>query len=759
MAASGTKRRHKVRRRADMSLLGGIRPPIAVLSALLLSLTALTALSLGRVGHDAIPEAVLTSQQHFAEDGAVAMRASLDESVTDLNRAAALLNSGTPVSADSVLDRIGSVYQKWHGTAVIEIRSGRLLAARGENVPLTAVDRGKLSEPGGLDPRMVRLANGETRLLSFALLSWPGQPQQLLVASRNLRFPGISLGGSRAIAVIDSEGTVLGGDGLPETGRSPSSAQREKAERARKQLDAFAEIAAGKARQHPLEAKEPGAGGFPGISGSLVGGARDGGRTAAGYATLAAPQPGGSTVASGLGLTVVAMVDVPEEPARERDSLLGIVAAGALLVIGGLAVALLLGLVQRPLIRLFLESRRLTRGDLQRPVSVPAYGEAARIGEALERLRRQLVGASGDAGTATAAAGRFRRVGVRGLVCASAALILLWSAPLALLVNRADGEAAVPKQLVEDQRERTETLADRVRRALNEGHADLESVASLIGDRTTPEQMTEALDRTAREHSRYRSVYVLDADGGVLARTGGDPYRPAGKGPGKEAVALLNDSGEEPVVAGYAEVPGRKGSFVVGEFRIDFINALLQRPGLGEVRVVDAQHRVLGGNNGYRAFQDLPSEGLEALARKTRAEEAGPRPRSAFHRDGGLHIAAAAPFTGGGAAKSLDWTVVTWKPTANLAVPEYTLQNRTVLVGLLGLTAAAACLGWLHIVVGRPLRDLARRAEALAAGDRRTVLYPHHHDEVGAVVRSLELIRQQLQETRKRDGVPLTGRT
>ncbi|MCP9961439.1 hypothetical protein LUX05_08810 [Streptomyces somaliensis] len=281
MAASGTKRRHKVRRRADMSLLGGIRPPIAVLSALLLSLTALTALSLGRVGHDAIPEAVLTSQQHFAEDGAVAMRASLDESVTDLNRAAALLNSGTPVSADSVLDRIGSVYQKWHGTAVIEIRSGRLLAARGENVPLTAVDRGKLSEPGGLDPRMVRLANGETRLLSFALLSWPGQPQQLLVASRNLRFPGISLGGSRAIAVIDSEGTVLGGDGLPETGRSPSSAQREKAERARKQLDAFAEIAAGKARQHPLEAKEPGAGGFPGISGSLVGGARDGGRTAA----------------------------------------------------------------------------------------------------------------------------------------------------------------------------------------------------------------------------------------------------------------------------------------------------------------------------------------------------------------------------------------------------------------------------------------------------------------------------------------------
>lgn len=67
-----------------MSLLGGVRPPIAVLSALLLALAAVTALSLGRVGHDRIPEAVLTSQQQFAEDGAIAMRASVDESVTDL---------------------------------------------------------------------------------------------------------------------------------------------------------------------------------------------------------------------------------------------------------------------------------------------------------------------------------------------------------------------------------------------------------------------------------------------------------------------------------------------------------------------------------------------------------------------------------------------------------------------------------------------------------------------------------------------------
>ncbi len=122
-----------------------------------------------------------------------------------------------------------------------------------------------------------------------------------------------------------------------------------------------------------------------------------------------------------------------------------------------------------------------------------------------------------------------------------------------------------------------------------------------------------------------------------------------------------------------------------------------------------------------------------------------------------MQIAAAAPFVGGGAAKSLGWTVVSWQPASGLAIPEYSLQNRTVLAGLLGLTAAAACLGWLHIVVVRPLRELARQSEALADGDRRTVLYPRHHDEVGAVVRSLELLRQQLQEQRKRDGAATTA--
>ncbi|AJC60605.1 hypothetical protein [Streptomyces sp. 769] len=87
---------------------------------------------------------------------------------------------GPPTRPDTVLDRVGSVYQKWRGTAVIEIRSGKLLGARGENVPLAAIDRTRLDGADGLAPRAVRLPDGQSRLLTLALLSWGGRPQQLL---------------------------------------------------------------------------------------------------------------------------------------------------------------------------------------------------------------------------------------------------------------------------------------------------------------------------------------------------------------------------------------------------------------------------------------------------------------------------------------------------------------------------------------------------------------------------------------------------
>lgn len=284
-----------------------------------------------------------------------------------------------------------------------------------------------------------------------------------------------------------------------------------------------------------------------------------------------------------------------------------------------------------------------------------------------------------------------------------------------LLLNRADATAVVPQQLVNDQRERTDTLTDRVRRALNEGQADLLSVATLIGADTSPADMRTVLERTRLEHDRYQSLYVVDATGKVVAHAGDTPHQPVGKAADGGPIQVLNDSGKKPVIAGEAGIPGRDGATVVGEFRIEFINGLLKRPGLGQVSIVDEKQRIIGGNTGYRAFQELPGERLRTLVAGTNQKTGvSMHPSGILYRDGGkVQIAAAAPFVGGGAAKSLGWTVVSLQPASSLAIPEYRRQNLTVLAGLLGMAAAIACLGWLHIVVVRPLRALADQAEAL----------------------------------------------
>jgi HAMP domain-containing protein len=129
---------------------------------------------------------------------------------------------------------------------------------------------------------------------------------------------------------------------------------------------------------------------------------------------------------------------------------------------------------------------------------------------------------------------------------------------------------------------------------------------------------------------------------------------------------------------------------------------------------------------------------------------AGPVENGLLIREGrGVTVAAAAPFSGGGVAADIGWTVVSWQNAKSFEIAPYQLEDRSVLAGLLGLAAIVVCLGWVHLVVARPLRTLAAGAEKLADGDLKTVLYPRYQDEVGAVVRSLELLRQQLQARRQ----------
>ncbi|MEU9352108.1 HAMP domain-containing protein [Streptomyces griseoloalbus] len=731
-----------------MPLLGGIRPPIAVLCLLIVALAGLTAKVLGPGGDAVVPKAVLSSQQHFAEDGAIALRASIDERITDLQRTAAALNKGARVEPEDVLSDLGKTYQKWTGTTVLDLESGDVLAARGERIPLAWLDKDVLTGQHALSPRMVRLETGDVRLMTMAVLDWQDGPQQLLIASNSLTVPAVTMGPFRTMSVVARDGEVLATAGFEESEALNSDKQREELAFLQKQMSRLSDQAATRTEEHPISAREPGSRGYPGVSGTLLGDDYNGRITTAGYASLASSDPEEKdSVAAGLGLTVVAMLPVvqQQDAADTGRELYGLVAAGALVALGLLAAAVLWAAVQRPLLRLFLESRRLARGDLTRPVAVPRWGEAARIGAALERLRAQLDGP----GEAPGAASGKARLGVRVPLAVTAVLLLLWCVPVGLLLNRTDGSVSVPATMVNDQRDRTDLVADRVRRALNEAQADLVSTSRLI-DADNPGTTGELLTDALREHTRYRALYVVDDAGEVVARAGGDPHDWSDA----KDLPLVRVSGKgerKPVIQAGAPVPGHKGTTLVGEVRVEFLNSLLKRPGLGEVRVVNADADTLAASDGFLAFEDLPNDALPDLVRAGNVPVgAGPVENGLLIRDGGsVTVAAAAPFSGGGVASDLGWTVVSWQNAKAFQIAAYEREDRSVLAGLLGLAAIVVCLGWVYLVVGRPLRALAAGAEKLAGGDLKTVHFPRYQDEVGAVVRSLELIRQQLQARRQ----------
>ncbi|MFG2678415.1 HAMP domain-containing protein [Streptomyces sp. NPDC048392] len=731
-----------------MPLLGGIRPPIAVLCLLILALAGGTAKVLGPGGAAVVPKAVLTSQQYFAEDGAIALRASIDERVTDLQRTAAALNAGPRVEPERVLSDLGKTYQKWTGTTVLGLESGEVLAARGERIPLAWLDEDVLTGEHALTPRMVRLETGDVRLMTMVLLDWKDGPQQLLIASNSLSVPAINMGPFRTMSVVARDGEVLATAGFEESEALNSDKQREELAFLQKQMSRLSDQAAERTEEHPVSAREPGSRGYPGVSGTLLGDDYAGRVTTAGYASLASSDPEEKdSVAAGLGLTVVAMLPVvqQQDAAETGRELYGLVAAGALVVLGLLAAAVLWAAVQRPLLRMFLESRRLARGDLTRPVTVPRWGETARIGAALERLRAQLGGADEGPG---AGSGKVR-FGVRVPLALTAVVLLLWCVPVGLLLNRTDGSVSVPATIVNDQRDRTDLIADRVRRALNEAQADLVSTSRLI-DAEEPGAAGKLLSDALEEHTRYQALYVVDADGEVVARAGGDPHDWSDD----EDLSLVRVSGrgdKKPVIQAGAPVPEHKGTTLVGEVRVEFLNSLLNRPGLGEVRVVDAEARTVAASDGFQAFERLPGDALTDLVRAGSVPVgAGPVENGLLLRDGGdVTVAAAAPFSGGGIASDIGWSVVSSQDADHFEIAAYEREDRSVLAGMLGLAAIVVCLGWVYLVVARPLRALATSAEKLADGDLKTVHYPRYQDEVGAVVRSLELLRQQLQAGRQ----------
>ncbi len=732
-----------------MAVLGGVRPPLAALPVLLALVAGLTVFAVGSDAERGVPEAVLSSQQHIAEDGAVALQGAVDQSVTDLRAAAADFGGSKSVPAEGMLTRLDRAYPKWRGTAVVDVSTGRLLASQGEAVPLGKVNLRGL--PANPPPRLVRDDSGVTRLLVFATLSQGGR-QELLVASQSLKLPGISVGRNHTLNVVDRDGATL-------TSAGPGSGT----DRAKSLAGTAARAAQSRGPS------ETAAGGFDGPSGSLVRAADGNTRTAVGYAAVARGPAAKESPSSALGLTVVTTVRTERHEAGTGDLRLALLAAAVLLALAAGVTAALHLVVQRPVLRLRREALRLGSGDLTAPVRVARFGEPARVGAALEALRLQLRGRGGPSqetvaqppakGPVPRGTGKGpRRLGLRAVLVVCAFALLAWPASMLLTLGSTlpHPAAVVPRLISDDQRQRTETTADRLRRGINDGYADLAHLATVI-DASRSKEARKVLDRSLEQHSRYRSLYIVDGAGKILVRAGGEPRTPK-KVRIRPGVRQTNTSGTEPVLAAVAAQPVKGASarsghrYVVGEFKVQYLTGILNRPGLGSVWLVDSAHRVIASNKGFVAFGRVSDGRLRARMKAVRTTK-GSAELLLGRRDPA--VAAVAPFNEKrGVAGALGWKVASIKPVFWIGLPEYEAQRRIMLVGLLGLTTGALCLGWLYLVVVRPLREVAQGAEALAAGDRRTVLYPRYHDEVGSVARSLELIRQRLPRT---DAPPAPG--
>lgn len=717
-----TRQRVGSRRQAGMALLGGVWPPVVALLSLSVLVAGCTALAFSRVAGTGVPRPVIDSQQYIAEDGAAALRAALDERVSGLREAADGFGAGAVIPPARLLDTLAARQPRWRGTAVLDLATGHTLAARGERVPLGKGDAGRLSMPSGLV--IVDDGSAESRLLVFAGLSKAGG-RRALVASSDLQLPDIGPGMDRTLQVADRTGRIVAATG----------ANLRKSEIRRIAAAALDEVAE---QRSPSRTGRSGA--FEKRAGSLLGVAHGNVRTAAGFAAIA-PRPGArrSSPSGELGLIVITTAKVPsQESVATGDHRFGFKAAAVVVLLVIFVVSVLRTLLHKPLRRLSTEARRVAEGhEPARPVAIPRFGEPARIGAALEALRTQL-----NTGPVSERRRGVGRIGLRTVLVLCAAILTAGSAPVLLHEHHKPSDTAALEQLSEDQRQRTKAAANRIRRSLNKGYTDISRIAS-VTRADPPETTRRALNAELGQSNRFQSLYVVDSSGAIIAAAG-DRARTPKAARIEHGIAQTNRSGTQPVIAAVVpQSPGPHTRHVVGEYRIQTLNSLVTRPHLGSAWLIDEQRRIIASNRGFLAFSRLPDGHLSTAVDGV---------HGATTTTAGLLLGADAPAIGAvtpatheaGPTRALKWQVATVRPALWLDLPQYATQRRAILIGLLGSSSVVICLGWLHIVAVRPLRELADRVEGMAAGDCTTVLFPRYQDEVGTIVLSLEMVRQML---------------
>ena len=185
--------------------LGGLVLPWIVTLTFFLCLAGLTAVTVGRTHGGPVAQAVLRSQQQVAADLAYEVRTSLSQDLTDLRNAGpavARRPSAGGASPTAILGLVGAAHPEWRGLALLDSRSGKLLATRGEPVPVTALGQDRIDQPTAA---LAHDATGQSEAILAAPMSVSDQDHRVLLVAARPRLP----------RSFDSAVTLVDGSGAP----------------------------------------------------------------------------------------------------------------------------------------------------------------------------------------------------------------------------------------------------------------------------------------------------------------------------------------------------------------------------------------------------------------------------------------------------------------------------------------------------------------------------------------------------------------
>ena len=319
-------------------------------------------------------------------------------------------------------------------------------------------------------------------------------------------------------------------------------------------------------------------------------------------------------------------------------------------------------------------------------------------------------------------------------------LVLSWVAAGGLTVVR-PGTAVQADVRVDENRQHVAAAASSVRHHLEDGLSQVRlAVTPPPGDVRGYDLGPRMRELVANE-GVFRSAYVVDRPGAVIAQAGRAPLRMGQQIPAAASgITQLNTMGRVPVIVAFAWTSdGAKA--LVAEFNVLSLRALLQTTD-AHLRIVDSELRIILDGQGYRAFATLADPSLRDAAAAA-SHDVATAQMSAVDND--TSTLAALPIGDRGSVAGLRW-VILGNQQVGVAAFQDNPVARTVLVAV-GLAAAAGVivLVWTWLVVIRPLRRVADIAGALSASNTSDTAAAgaERFDEIGAIVAGLNRCRAQ----------------